>query len=64
MWMVYGMKERVVSFLRFVMLRYKKKDTWYWRMVVNKGDREEHVFIFVWFVVLVGKKDTCYYVCY
>ena len=34
----------------------KKKDTCYWRMVVNKGDREEHVFIFVWFVVLVEKK--------
>ena len=45
-----------IYFLWFVVLVGRKKDTCYWRMVVNKGDREEHVFIFVWFAVFVGRK--------
>ena len=43
----------------------KNKDTCYWRMPVNRGVGDEHVFIFCgWFGDYRIKKDTGYYVCY
>ena len=39
----------------------EKKDTGYCRIVVNRRDREQHVFILLIDIESLGeKKDTCY----